>query len=145
LHQRVEHAALGALEPVPVLAVLLRSQRRDDRGQPARLAQRLRIVPGNHPVADLVDRIVMALPIATTLDVRRQAAPGIAAIGHERVDLPGVFHESQHMAAALAADVFIGDMLVAVVAVEVFQGCAAVSRRIPAWGGHDIAPMVERR
>jgi hypothetical protein len=73
--QRVQQTPFRHLQPVPVEPVIRRAQIRYRARELAGPAQRVGRVGGDHPVADIFDRIVVAPPEQCALGKRMQAAP----------------------------------------------------------------------
>ena len=118
VQQAVDQAPLGDLELVPGLALPLDRRIGDGARQPARRAQRMRIVGRDRPVADVVRRCSSRTADSRTARRRPAARPRSRGPGIERPDLGDVGQEGELPSAAHAAVVFEEDEMVAVVAVE---------------------------
>ena len=73
--QGVNQPALGLFHAIPGGPVLRQTQRRNDLGEPAGFAQAVQVVLRQHPVADVVHRVVPAHPV-------RCASPSATARCH---------------------------------------------------------------
>ena len=101
--QRVQRAALCRFELGPVRDVLRRTEVGDDCVQPAGPAVRIGVFGRDHPVADLLTVIVVALPVDSRIGT--DGAPQVGRFEQiERRDFQAVRTESHHAAAHRAAD-----------------------------------------
>ena len=124
LRQREQQAALGRFKTRPQYSVFLSRQVRDDCGQLARLAQLVRVIRRQHPVAHIVLHIVAALFIEFALVLAVQATPQAVVGLFEAVDTALRGLVAQRAFAVEAEGILKKDLLCALVAVEGFHGSA---------------------
>src|SRR5450830_86551 len=83
--ERIQQAPLGHFQALPIGFILFGIERRNDRGQPAGSTQRVSLGIVNHPIADALPLIVIALPEQPAGIDRIDAAPTRGGALHWRL------------------------------------------------------------